>query len=74
MDQTIAFSGARFDSATLKFDVNPDLGLTEAVDNVRAAPIPEPRAAIVFGVGALLVGTACRRWPRAEIGPCARRH
>jgi len=73
MDQTILFEGTRFDSATLKYDVNPALGLTEVVDNVLATPIPEPRAAIVFGVGALLIGAACRRRAHAEAGLCARR-
>jgi hypothetical protein len=69
----ISFEGALFDSATLKYDVDPTIGRTEVVDNVSAALIPEPQAAIVFGVGALLVGTACRRRSRAEVGLRARR-
>jgi hypothetical protein len=53
----IAFDGAAFDSAIFKFDVDPSLGLTEIVDNVNITPaIPEPSAALVFAVGALVLG------------------
>jgi len=73
LEQTDLVVGETFNSATLKFDVNPALGLTEFVDNVTVTPIPEPQAAIVFGVGALLVGAACRRRSRVEVGLGARR-
>jgi hypothetical protein len=64
MDQSIVFDGTLggvvFDSATLKFDVDPRLGLMEIVDNVSVTPVPEATAATVFGVGSLAVGLACR--------------
>ncbi|MFQ5417744.1 MAG: hypothetical protein ACE5FL_11945 [Myxococcota bacterium] len=67
MDQSIGFAGTAFNSAVFKYDVNPQLGLTEAVDNIRIVPsaavIPEPTAAVVFGIGALLLGTARVRRP-----------
>jgi len=64
MDQTIRFdgmlAGVFFDSAILKFDVDPSLGLVEIVDNVSVTPVPEPTAALIFGVGSLVMGLACR--------------
>jgi hypothetical protein len=48
-------------------------GLTEIVDEVSVTLIPEPHAAVVFGAGALLVGVACGRRSRAEVGLHARR-
>lgn len=49
-------------------------GLTEIVDNVSVTPaVPEPHAAIVFGVGALVVGAACKRRSRADVGLRERR-
>jgi hypothetical protein len=64
MDQSIGFdgtlSGVVFDSATLKFDVDPSLGLIEVVDNVSVTPVPEATAATIFGTGSLVVGLACR--------------
>lgn len=66
IDQTISFDGALFDSATLKYDVAG--GLTEVVDNIRVTPIPEPHAALVFGMGMLLVGAVCRRRSPTEVG------
>lgn len=59
MNQTISFAGAQFDAATLKFDVDPRLGLAEAVDSVFVNVIPEPGAGILFGCGSLLVAAAC---------------
>jgi len=62
MDQTIAFAGVKFDSATFKFAVSPSLGLTEVVDNLSITPaIPEPGAAVVFATGALLFGATLGR-------------
>jgi hypothetical protein len=63
MNETISFDGALFDLATLKFDVDPQFGLAEAVDSVsvNVILIPEPGASILFGSGALLVAAACRR-------------
>jgi hypothetical protein len=71
MDQTIVFDGnlfggVTFNSATLKFDVDPSSGLVEVVDNVSVTPIPEPGAVVAFGAGALLVGLACGRRVRSE--------
>jgi hypothetical protein len=68
MDQTIMYSGERFDSATLVYNIQGGGGLTEAIDNVSVV-VPEPGAALVFGVGALLVGAASgqRRGSRAGI-------
>ena len=64
MDQSIVFDGTLggvvFDSATLKFDVDPSLGLTEIVDNVSVTPVPEASATAAFGAGSLAVGLACR--------------
>ena len=65
IDQTISFDGALFDSATLKYDVAA--GLTEVVDNLHVTPIPEPHAALVFGMGMLLVGAVCRRRSPSEV-------
>ena len=67
MDQTIMFSGARFDSATLVYNLQRGGGLTEAIDNVSVV-VPEPGAAAVFGVGALLVGAALGRRRGSEAG------
>jgi hypothetical protein len=68
MDQTIAFSGKDFDSARLVYSLQSGKGLTEAVDNVYVNAIPEPSAALVFGLGALLVGAASRRRRGSEAG------
>lgn len=68
IDQTISFEGAWFDSATFKYNVAA--GLTEVVDNIYVTPaVPEPRAALVFGMGALMVGAACgrRSFANAEV-------
>jgi hypothetical protein len=59
-------AGATFDRAELEFVVPG--GLAEIVDNVSVALIPEPNAAVVFGAGALLVGVACGRRSRAQVG------
>jgi hypothetical protein len=59
-------AGAMFNSVELEFVVPG--GLIEIVDNVSVALIPEPHAAVVFGAGALLVGVACGRRSRAEVG------
>jgi hypothetical protein len=59
MNEMISFEGELFDSATLKFDVDPRFGLAEAVDSVFVNVIPEPGAGILFGSGALLVAAAC---------------
>ena len=70
IDQTISYAGAGFDSATLRYDVAG--GLTELVDNIQVTQavgtIPEPRSALVFGLGALLVGVVCGRRSRAAVG------
>lgn len=67
MDQTISFAGVKFDSAIFKFAVDPSLGLTEVVDNLSIAAVPEPGAAVVFATGALLFGaTLGRRRPSAR--------
>lgn len=69
MDQTIMFSGANFNSATLVYELQSGKGLTEAIDNLYVNAIPEPSAALVFCIGALLVGAASgrRRGSEAEI-------
>jgi hypothetical protein len=63
IDQTISYSGASFDSATLTYNVAA--GLTEIVDNIQVTQavgaIPEPGAGFLFGMGALLVRAACGR-------------
>jgi hypothetical protein len=70
MDQNIAFDGANFDSATLKFAVNPLVGLTEVVDNVSiTSAIPEPSAALVFAVGALVLGGVHGRRASTRVKP-----
>jgi hypothetical protein len=71
--QSIRFDGAAFDAVQFEFLVSSPGGMTEFVDNVDVTPIPEPRAAIVFGAGALIVGAACRRRSRSKVGPGARR-
>ena len=71
--QSISFEGATFDRAEFQFVVSREGGLTEFVDNVNVNPIPEPGAAIAFGAGALVIGTAIRRRSRAEVGLRARR-
>jgi hypothetical protein len=65
-NEMISFTGAVFDSAILKFDVDPQYGLAEAVDSVFVNVVPEPGASVLFGAGALLVATALRR--RAACG------
>jgi hypothetical protein len=69
--QAILFDGTIFDEVEFEFLVPG--GLTEIVDNVSVTLIPEPHAAVVFGAGALLVGVACGRRSRAEVGLHARR-
>lgn len=66
----IMFSGVNFDSATLVYSLQSGAGLTEIVDNVSVTEsvIPEPSAAIVFGVGALLVGAASGRRRGSKAG------
>lgn len=68
MDQTIMYSGANFDSATLVYDLQSGRGLTEVIDNLSVNVVPEPSAAIVFGIGALLVGAASGRRRGSEAG------
>jgi hypothetical protein len=58
-DGQIAFDAETFNKVEIKYVVPG--GLTEIVDNVRVALIPEPDAAVLFIVGALMVGAACRR-------------
>jgi len=66
IDQSISYAGVSFDSAILVYDVAA--GLTEFVDNIQLAPaIPEPSAALVFGIGALLVGAVCGRRSPTEL-------
>jgi hypothetical protein len=69
MSQSISYQGLLFDSAIFRYDVAA--GLTEIVDNImitQASPaVPEPSAGLVFGIGALLVGAACRRRSLAEV-------
>jgi hypothetical protein len=72
-DQSIFFDGASFDTVEFEFVVSSPGGLTEIVDNVAVNAIPEPRAAIAFATGALIVGAACRRRSRAGLGLCTRR-
>jgi len=64
MDQIIGFdggaTGVRFDSATLYYAVDPSLGLTEIVDDVRVTPVPEATATTAFGAGSLIVALVCR--------------
>ncbi|MBW1684240.1 MAG: hypothetical protein JRS35_04185 [Deltaproteobacteria bacterium] len=72
-DQSIFLDGVRFDAVEFEFVVSSPGGMTEFVDNVNINPIPEPRAAIAFGAGALLVGAAIRRRSRAEAGLRAKR-
>jgi hypothetical protein len=72
MDQRIEFDGLAtgqfFNSATLEYETTGLMGLTEVIDNVRVTPIPEPTAALVFGVGTLTVGMACRRRNQSDRG------
>jgi hypothetical protein len=51
----------RFNRVEIAFVGSIPGGMTEIVDNLSIQPIPEPHAAVVFGVGALLVGAVCRR-------------
>ena len=66
VDQTMSYLGPGFDAAEFHYDV-PALqgfttqGFTELVDNVVVTSIPEPSAAILFAVGALVTRRACRR-------------
>ncbi len=69
IDQMISFAGATFDSATLKYNVAA--GLAEVVDNIYVTPaVPEPRAGLVFGMGALMVAFVCGRHSHTEARPC----
>jgi hypothetical protein len=66
MNQQIGLSGPIFNKATFKYDVNPQLGLIEIVDNIEftpaQAPIPEAGSLALFGVGLCgLVGYTRRR-------------
>jgi hypothetical protein len=66
MNQTISYEGVVFDSAIFRYDVAA--GLTEIVDNIVITPaIPEPSAALVFGIGTLLVGAVCARRSPIEV-------
>jgi len=66
MTQTISYQGVVFDSAIFRYDVAA--GLTEIVDNIVITPaIPEPSAALVFGIGTLLVGAVCARRSPIEV-------
>jgi hypothetical protein len=74
LDQTIMLDGVVFDSAILRYDVNPSVGITELVDNVSLTnAIPEPTGAAVFGAGALVMGAAFRRRARRSRGLAAAR-
>jgi hypothetical protein len=72
IDQTISFDGATFDSAIFKYNVAG--GLAEVVDNIYVTPaVPEPRAALVFCMGALMVAAVCGRHSHPEARPCRAR-
>jgi hypothetical protein len=60
-DEKIFFDGATFNRVEIAYVGSVQGGMTEIVDNVSATVVPEPQAAVVFGVGALLVGAACAR-------------
>jgi hypothetical protein len=69
-DPTISYQdGFFFDSAILRYDLaDGDRPGIEVVDNIRVTPaIPEPHAGLVFGMGALLVGSVCARRSPAEV-------
>jgi hypothetical protein len=71
LGQTLLYdTGIRFDVVEFEFE-NPEL--TEIVDNVTVNVIPEPNAAVVFGLGSILCGAACRRGARARPGRPTRR-
>ncbi len=70
IDQTISFDGATFDSATFKYNVAGG-GLAEVVDNIYVTPaVPEPRAGLIFGMGALMVAAVCGRHSHTGARPC----
>lgn len=54
VDQTLSFdAGVRFDAVELRFT---GAG-TELIDNLLVTVIPEPSAAALFGIGALVIGS-----------------
>ena len=73
MNQSIAFSGAMFNSATIDFYLGL-FGAEEVVDNIAFNPIPGPGTGLMalLGVGALHVrGSAGDDYPRAPATPAA---
>ncbi|MBW2271666.1 MAG: hypothetical protein JRG96_00240 [Deltaproteobacteria bacterium] len=64
LGQTLLYdTGILFDAVEFEF-VNPEL--TEVVDNLTVNAIPEPSAALVFGLGSIVCGRACGRRPRVR--------
>ncbi len=60
----ISFDATLFDSVELLYDVSSGAGLAEVVDRVVVTVIPEPRASVAFGAGALTLGVVFGRRPR----------
>ena len=57
MNQSIGISGVTFDSATFYYDVVPQQGLVEIVDDIDFTLIPEPTTMLMLGgLGAGLAG------------------
>jgi hypothetical protein len=55
-DQSIAiFHEAGFDRLTLRYNVEPSLGLMEFVDNLSYEPVPEPGTLAALGLGGALL-------------------
>jgi hypothetical protein len=56
MDQNLGLAGILFNEAVIKYDVNPEIGLIELVDNIRINQVPVPSTLLLLGLGLAIAG------------------